>query len=31
MNLLDEDGKFVDKKVTVRHKEDILVVPSNRS
>ena len=28
---LDEDGNFVDKKVTVRVKEEILVVPSRRS
>ena len=28
MNLLDEEGYFVDKKVTVRHLEDVLVVPA---
>ena len=26
MNQLDEDGRFVDSKVTVRHKHEILVV-----
>ena len=28
---IDEDGKFVDKKVTVRHREEILEVDSAKS